>query len=167
MMHSGNPLQTQQSHSQSASQDQNRNSDLLRGFDVEDLHKGVNETLGVSDQFLLNLTQDTAIAGHMLKPHHKAKKQDQSLQPESGIDGVRDDNHDEQGVRHKMMNPSQELTLAFIVGFPKENLVDRPLRPLCRKLLHSLTEDERWHPRTHPRSEGDGQLPRRTGCSVS
>ena len=68
MMDTGNPLQTEQGHSQSTSQDQNRNRDLLRGLDMEDLHKGVDETLGVSDHFLLDLAQDTAITGDMLNP---------------------------------------------------------------------------------------------------
>jgi len=66
-----------------------------------------------------------------------------------------------------MVNPSQELALSFVVGFPKEDLVDRPLRPLCSKGLHSLSEDERWLPRTHPDPEGDGPLPRRRDCSAS
>jgi len=66
-----------------------------------------------------------------------------------------------------MVNPSQELSLAFLVRLPKENLVNCPLCPLCGKGLHSLSEDERWLPRTRRHPEGDGQLPHRTCCSAS
>jgi len=78
-MNPSNPLQTEQGHSQSASQNQNRDRDLLCGFDVEDLHKGINETLGVSDQFLLDLAEHTSVTGDMLSPDQDAKKQDQGL----------------------------------------------------------------------------------------
>ena len=166
-MNPGNPLQTEEGHSYTASQNQYRNRDLLGWFDVEDLHKGIDKTLGITDEFLLNLTQDTAIAGDMLKPNQNAEPKDDCLKPEGRVDGMRYNNHDEQGIGHKMVNPSQELSLAFLIRFPKENLVNCPLCPLCGKGLHTLTEYERWLPRTHRRPECDGQLPHRTGCSVS
>jgi len=72
-MNPGNPLQTEEGHSYTASQNKYRNRDLLSGFDMKDLHKGIDKTLGITNEFLLDLAQDTTVAGDMLKPNQNTE----------------------------------------------------------------------------------------------
>jgi len=106
---------------------------------VKQVKEWIHEGFIVPQPFLLELGDDATASEDVVSPDHHAHDKEKGLQPESGVNRMRHDDHRDQYVREEMMCSPHNLGSLFLIGFPEHQGVDRPFRPFKSRCLHCKT----------------------------